>query len=86
MDLLSAIEPPVNRTNGPPYQRLDPKYSKNSRKARRTSTFVRQNTFMVQTLHDVTIHLAGVQFPDQNLSPRREGTGPVDTITGARHQ
>ena len=85
MGLLSAIEPPVNRTNGPPYQRLDPKYSKNS-KARRTSTFVRQNSFMVQTLHDVTIHLAGVQFPDQNLSPRREGTGPVDTITGARHQ
>ena len=32
------------------------------------------------------VYLAGVQFPDQNPSPRREGTSPVDTITGARHQ
>ena len=51
--LLFAIKYPVNRTDRPRYHPLDPKHGENSN-ARCTSTFVRQNSFMVQTLRDAT--------------------------------
>jgi len=66
--LLFAIKSPVNRTDRPRYHPLDPKHSENSN-ARCTSTFVRQNSFMVQTLRDATGSFSRSSISRPNLSP-----------------